>query len=153
MSDQIEALIKEISVTHGIAVGRNDPLFMLQTMNARLMDDNAKAQQAMLHQYKEELEGIALRWGNDAKEKSERILNASLTASKEVMANLLQESAKNTALTIKKEVDDSLSRAGMALGRAGMALGRAEKVAMMNLCASAITFLAACMVIIGIIFH
>ena len=146
MSDQIEALIKEISVTHGIAVGRNDPLLMLQTMNARLMDDNAKAQLAMLHQYKEELEGIALRWGNDAKEKSERILNASLTASKEVMATLLQESAKNTALTIKKEVDESLSRAGMALGRA-------EKVAMMNLCASAITFLAVCAIVIGMLFR
>lgn len=146
MSDQIEALIKEISVAHGITVGRNDPLFMLQTMNARLMDDNAKAQFAMLHQYKEELEGIALRWGHDAKEKSERILNASLTASKNAMANLLQESAKNTALTIKKEVDESLSRAGMALGRA-------EKVAMMNLCASVITFLAACVVIIDIFYR
>ena len=146
MIDPIEALIKEISVTHGIVVGRNDPLCMLQTMNARLMDDNAKAQQAMLHQYKEDLEGIASRWGNDAKEKSERILNASLTASKEVMASLLQESAKNTALTIKKEVDESLSRAGIALGRA-------EKIAMMNICASVITFLAACVVIIDIFYR
>ncbi len=145
MSNPIEALIKEISVTHGVAVDRNDPIFMLQTMNARLMDDNAKAQQAMLHQYKEELEGIALRWGNDAKEKSERILNASLTASKEAMTNLLQESSKTTALTIKKEVDETLSRASMALSRA-------EKVSIMNLCASAITFLAACTIIIGIIF-
>lgn len=146
MSDQIEALIKEITVKHGVAVDRNDPLCILQTMNAKLMDDNAKAQHAMLHQYKEELEGIALRWGNDAKDKSERILNAALTASKEAMANLLHESAKTTAAVIRKEVDESLSCASITLRRA-------EKVAMLNLCASVITFLAGFAVIIGVVFR
>lgn len=141
-----EALIKEIAVKHGITVGRNDPILILQTMNARLTDNNAKAQQVMLHQYKEELEGIALRWGNDAKDKSDRILNSSLMATKEVMANTLQDCTKATAMTIQKEVDESLSRANKAMCRV-------EKVATLNLCASVITFLAACTIVIGILFR
>jgi hypothetical protein len=67
MTDQVEELIKEIAAKHGIAVSRDDPILILQTINARLMQDSAKAQQVMLDQYKEELEALALRWGNDAK--------------------------------------------------------------------------------------
>ena len=131
---------------HGITVGRDDPILILQTMNARLTDNNAKAQQVMLQQYKEDLEGIALRWGNDAKDKSSQILNASLSASKEAMANLLQDGVKSTVMGLKKEVDESLSRASKALRSS-------EKVAMIHLCASAITFLAACTIVIGILFR
>jgi hypothetical protein len=81
MPDNVDELIKEIAVKHGIAVSRDDPILILQTINNRLMQDSEKAQQAMLDQYKEELEALALRWGVDAKDKAERILNASLLAS------------------------------------------------------------------------
>ena len=85
MPDNVDELIKEIAVKHGIAVSRDDPILILQTINNRLMQDSEKAQQAMLDQYKEELEALALRWGVDAKDKAERILNASLLASKDAM--------------------------------------------------------------------
>lgn len=146
MNDSIETLIKEITAAHGVVIGRDDPLLILQTVNARLIDDNTKAQEAMLHQYKEALEGIALRWEHDAKEKSERILNVALEASKETMAKVLQDSAKNTVLAIKNEVDDKLSQTNQALRHA-------EKVATMNICASGITLLAACLFVIGLIFN
>lgn len=140
-----EALIQEIAVKHGITVGHNDPILILQTMNARLMDNNAKAQQVMLHQYKEELEGIALRWEHDAKEKSELILNAALEASKNTMTTLLQSSAKSTVLSIKKEVDEKLAQTNNALRHT-------EKIATINMCASGVTLLAAFIFAIGIIF-
>jgi cell division septum initiation protein DivIVA len=82
MADPIEDLIREIAAKHGIAVSRDDPILILQTINTRLLQDSAKAQQVMLDQYKEELEALALRWGNDARDKAERILNASLAASR-----------------------------------------------------------------------
>jgi hypothetical protein len=65
MPDNVDELIKEIAVKHGIAVSRDDPILILQTINNRLMQDSEKAQQAMLDQYKEELEALALRWGVD----------------------------------------------------------------------------------------
>jgi hypothetical protein len=90
MADQVEELIREIAAKHGIAVSRDDPIFVLQTINNRLMHDSAKAQQDMLDRYKEELEVIAQRWGADAKTKAERILNASMTASKEAMQRTIR---------------------------------------------------------------
>ena len=41
MADQVEELIKEIAAKHGIAVSRDDPILILQTINARLMQDSA----------------------------------------------------------------------------------------------------------------
>lgn len=45
MNDEIEELIKEIAAKHGIAVSRDDPILVLQTINKRLMEDSSKAQQ------------------------------------------------------------------------------------------------------------
>lgn len=144
--DKTDTLIKEIAIKHGVAIGKDDPILILQTLNARLMEDNAIAQQHMLDKYKEELEGIALRWGNDAKDKSERILNASLAASKEAMTKLLQESANKAAITIKQEVDESLVRANNVLQHT-------KRIAILNLTASGITLLTACTVIISMFFR
>ncbi|HAT7073435.1 TPA: conjugal transfer protein TraM [Legionella pneumophila] len=144
MADQFESLINEVAIKHGVVLGRDDPILILQTMNAKLMEDNAKTQQLMLHQYKEELEGIALRWGNEAKKKSERILNASLTASKEAMANVLEASARATALTIQNDIEQLLSNAGKALQRT-------ERIALINLAASALTLIAVGVVVFGLL--
>ena len=59
MSDQLEELIKEIASKHGIAVSRDDPILVLQTINNRLLQDSSKAQQAQLDQYKEWNEHVA----------------------------------------------------------------------------------------------
>ncbi|AKK65859.1 conjugal transfer protein TraM [Xanthomonas oryzae pv. oryzicola] len=145
-SDQLEELIKEIAVKHGIAVSRDDPILILQTINNRLMLDSQRAQETMLEQYKEELEGIATRWGNDAKVKAERILNAAMTASKEGMAKTLQDGAVAAAALVRKEVDTALERAQGQL-RASRGLS------MWNLAAAAITLLAAGMATWAAIAH
>lgn len=137
MVDPFESLIHEIAIKHGVVIGRDDPILILQTMNAKLMEDNSKSQQDMLNHYKEELEGIALRWENSTKEKSERILNASLAASKEAMANVLEESAKKTSITIKNDI-------GKLLSEMDRKLQRTKKIAMINFAASALTLIAVC---------
>ena len=81
----VEELIQEIALKHGITVSRDDPILIFQTINKRLMEDSAKAQQEMLDHYKEELEVLAKRWGDDAKTKAEKVLNAALAASRETM--------------------------------------------------------------------
>jgi hypothetical protein len=45
MTDPVEELIREIAAKHGIAVSRDDPILILQTINTRLLQDSAKAQQ------------------------------------------------------------------------------------------------------------
>jgi hypothetical protein len=136
MADQVEELIREIAAKHGIAVSRDDPILILQTINTRLLQDSAKAQQVMLDQYKEELEALALRWGNDARAKAERILNASLAASKEAMAKLMQEGAKEAVASVRGEID-------AALRRVAGAIRDARRIGALNVVASCITCLAA----------
>ncbi len=139
----MEKLINDIASKHGVVIGRDDPILILQTMNTKLMEDNIKAQQVMLNQYKEDLEGIALRWEDNAKVKSERILNVSLAASKEAMANVLEKSARTTAMAIQNDIEKLLSHANVALRRT-------ERIAMVNFAASALTLLAAGIVVLGI---
>lgn len=136
MSDQLEELIKEIAAKHGIVVSRDDPILVLQTINNRLLLDSAQAQQAQLDHYKEELEALALRWGNDAKGKAERILNASLSAGKEAMDQALQDAARATAATVAAEVD-------AALARLHASTRDAHRIALLNVVAACITMGAA----------
>lgn len=136
MGDPTEELIKEIAAKHGIAVSRDDPILILQTINSRLMQDSTKAQEAMLDYYKEELEGIATRWGNDAKAKAERMLNAAMAASKEAIARTMQDAAVVAAAAIRKEVDD-------ALNRAQAQLRATRSLSWWNMAAAAVTLLAA----------
>jgi hypothetical protein len=132
----IEETIKEIATKHGIAVGRDDPILILHTLNNRLLQDSQKAQQTMLDQYKSELEGISLRWSTDAKEKAERILNASLDTSKASMDRLMQAGAKEVVTTIKSELDASLNLINSSIKDA-------NRIGLMNIAAACITLLAA----------
>lgn len=85
-ADKIEETIKEIAVKQSSAVGRDDPILILHTINERLMKDSAAAQQEILDRFKESW-NIAHRWGDDAKNETERMLNAVIVASKETMMN------------------------------------------------------------------
>jgi hypothetical protein len=132
---ELEELIKEIAVKHGIALGRDDPILILQTLNNRLLQASQKAQQALLDQYKAELEDLSLRWSTDTKEKAERILNASLNASKVTMEQLMRASTKEMVTTIKAEVDALLNHISGPIKDT-------NRIGLMNIVASCITLLA-----------
>nr|BCT99940.1 conjugal transfer protein TraM [uncultured bacterium] len=134
--DKIEELIREIAVKHGIAVGRDDPILILQTINTRLMQDSQAAQQEILDRFKEELEAIAHRWGEDAKGKAERTLNAALTASKEAMAKGMQEGGKAAADTVRRELE-------AAAAQLAAPLREARRVSYMNIVAAGMAVFAA----------
>ena len=136
MADQVEELIREIAAKHGIAVSRDDPILVLQTINNRLLEEGVKAQQVQLDQYKQEMEALSLRGGNDARGKAERILNAALAASKVAMSEIMQEGAMTTVTCVRTEIDE-------ALARATASIRDARRIAMLNVVASCITLLAA----------
>ncbi len=135
--DRVDALIQEIAVTHGIAVSRNDPIMILQTINMRLLDDSAQAQQALLDAYKQELEGLNQQWSNHAKAMADRVLNASLAASKDAMATQMHAAAQQLNKGFKAEVE-----AGVAASLAA-AVREGRRIAIFNMIASVMTFCAA----------
>lgn len=136
MPEDVDGLIKEIAVKHGIAVSRDDPILILQTLNNRLMQDSGAAQQALLDSYKEEMEALALRWGLDATDKAERIVNVSLLAGKEAMAGIMRDSAQATATAMRSEIDS-------ALGLIANNLLATRTLAILNVVAACITLFAA----------
>jgi hypothetical protein len=140
MADPLDDLIAEVAARHGMAIGRDDPILVLQTINGRLLRESAAAQQALLDAYKTELEALASRWSTDAAERAERILHAALTGSKETMASALQEGAVTTAASVATEVDAALARVA---GR----LQDARRIAMLNLVAACMTLVAAGIVV------
>lgn len=138
MADQIEDLIREIAMKHGIAVARDDPILVLQTINNRLLLDSAKAQQDLLDAYKVEMEALAHRWGADAKDKAERILNASLTASNDAMAQIMSGIGSAAGELVQSEVEAAVSRVTLHLRDA-------HRIAVVNIAASILTSIAAAM--------
>lgn len=131
MADPVDELIREIAAKHGVAMGRDDPLLILYMMNARLAEENAEAQQAMLDRFKREFEALSARWNGEATEKAERVLNATVGASK----NLMREGANAAAASIRGEIDRALSEYAVSLRNA-------RQVSILNLVASLITLLA-----------
>jgi hypothetical protein len=136
MNDQIDDLIRLIAERHGIAVSRDDPIFVLQTMNDRLMQDSLKAQQVQLAAYKEELEALALRWGDDAKGKAERILNVALAGSKKAITQLMDEGASRSADFVRAEIDASLASLDTSIRDCA-------RLGVLNVVAACITLVAA----------
>lgn len=134
-NDKIEDLIREIAVKHGIAVSRDDPILILQTINAKLMEDSATAQQDMLDRFKEELEGIAHRWEDAAKGKAEKMLNAALAASKEAMAKAMQEGSKAAADAVRREVESAGENFTSAIQEA-------RRLSYMNMISAALVLIA-----------
>lgn len=140
MADQIEELIREIAAKHGIAVSRDDPILVLQTINNRLLLESATSQRAQLEHFKEELEAVSMRWRTDAKEKADRALNAALSASKEAMRATILQSADATAERVRKEIDE-------AVFKLDIATSTTSRAAFCNLAASCITMFT---VVIGV---
>jgi hypothetical protein len=136
MADQMEELFAEIAAKHGMAMSRDDPIMVLQTINNRLLQDSATAQQAQLDQFKQEMEALSLRWENDARGKAERIVNAALAAGKDAMGQAMQDGADAAAGAIRAEID-------AALVRVAASVRDAHRLAMLNVVASCITMMAA----------
>lgn len=134
--DKIEDTIREIAAKHSIAVGRDDPILILQTINERLMQESNAAQKEILDRFKEELEGIAHRWGDDAKNKAERTLNAALAASRDAMHKTMQDGAKAAAEVIRGEVET-------AAAQLAKPVRESKRVAFMNMIAACLAVVAA----------
>jgi hypothetical protein len=134
--DQLEEIIREIATRHGIAVSRDDPILILQTINNRLLLNSAKVQGDLLDRFKQELEQQASRWTHDAKERADRVLNASLAAAKDASSDLFNEAWKESASQLKVEHYGIL--AGVA-----ETVRDARRVAVLNLIAACISTAAA----------
>lgn len=138
--DKIEETIKAIAAKHGIAVGRDDPILILQTLNERLMQDSLAAQEALLGSFRSELEEVAHRWNDETKRMAERTLKGTLAASKSTMEETMLAGATKAADSIRKELETFAERFSAVVREA-------QRVATMNLIAAGMAIVAAGLVV------
>ncbi|MFO2618033.1 conjugal transfer protein TraM [Legionella pneumophila] len=141
MSEKLDKIVQDITVKHGVLLGKDDPILMLQTMNEQLIEENRKAQQDLLVQFREEMESISSQWKDDAKEKAEKVLNAALASSKEAITRLLHESTTESVQVMKKLISDSLIEAHSFTQKT-------QKFSRFALVSSATFFAASCVVLL-----
>jgi hypothetical protein len=140
MTDVLEDLIGEVARKHGIAIGRDDPILVLHTMNDRLVRESAAAQQVLMDALKQELEALASRWSMEATDRADRILQAALAGSQEAIASAMREEAVVTGASVRTEVE-------RALAQVASRLQDARRIAVLNLAAACITLAAAGIVV------
>lgn len=127
-----------------MAISRDDPILILCTLNEQLSEENAKAQKRILDEFKEEIEALTARWGNDAKDKAERIINAALTAGETAMKKEMEAAAVANRDLLRKEI---LKANAKIQGQ----FGAAKRIAMFNLLASAMVLIAAGLIFFHVI--
>jgi len=104
----IEDLIQEVAEKHGFVIGKDDPLLVLHTVNLRLLQQTAQAQQSALIALQDDLQSLSDRWGQDAKERAERIIARALAAANQAMAQTMKSGAEQAAAAIRTELDSAL---------------------------------------------
>lgn len=140
---KIRELIAEIAGQHGVALSPDDPLLILQTINAKLLGESADAHQAMLDAFRSELEDMSSRWSIEINAKAEAILNAALEAAEASMKARMAEGAKTMVEAVAAEVSKGVGKP-LADGRA---------IANRNLLASALTIGAAIILALVVLIH
>lgn len=138
----VDELIQKIAVKHGVMVGRDDPVMIVHTILEQFQSDLRDSQAALLRAHREELEAHAARWGGEAKEKAERILTASLSASKALMSEALNEGASMAAKRLAEQVEAALKEAERSVEAAQMTSRASLFAAGFTVLAAAITLIA-----------
>ena len=133
---RIDEVIQQIATDHGIAVSKDDPIMILHTMNDRLMLDSKAAQQELLDNFRSELEVTVSELSLQAKNRSDRILNSTITTSKNEVARVMEEQSSIIIERWKADLNAALSEAFKTMATS-------RQTAILNIIASLITLIAA----------
>ena len=143
MTDKINDLIKTVAVKHGVALGRDDPILILHTLNEELAKQNEAAMLALFERHKEELEAMAKRWSGESKTMAEKVINAALAAGTQTMNDSMAKGAQQAIESLRQEINATL-------GHVEEQNARAKGVAILNIAAAIIALTAAVVIFIGI---
>lgn len=140
MTDQIEELIKQVAAENGVGLSKDDPVMIMHTINARLLKDSEQSQQALLDQFKSEMEVIVSRLSIEAKSQSNSILNAAILSSRSEIEKVMTEQSRIIIEQWQEELNNGF-------GRVSDAIKSSRIAAILNVIASCITLVAALIIL------
>lgn len=103
---KIEAIIRAVAVKHGIALGRNDPILILHTINGLLLEEFAKQQEGLIDHFREDLESAANHWSKNMEVKADDILRNMGNSHRQLINELIETQIDNIALAIADKSGD-----------------------------------------------
>jgi len=133
---KIDDAIKEIASEHGIVISKDDPIMILHTINDRLILDSKVAQHDLLDNFRSQMEVISNGWSIEAKNHSNRILNAAVSSSKDEVARVMEDQSRVIIEKWKNELSTGFSQVHKTIESA-------RHTAILNIIASFITLIAA----------
>lgn len=96
-ASEIDKLIREIASAHGVALSKDDPLLMLQTVQLHLVEQLHEKQTELLAQFASSIELAMATAAADSTSKAERIVNAALEAAKRMVAQSNEQATAELA--------------------------------------------------------
>ena len=115
--ENIDALLAELARKHKVALGTDDPVAMLITVNRFLLRETAASQDQLLQGFREAIATSSNDWNKLANKRAEAILNATIFAAKNAVASGAEEGVAaglpvflQAAETISRRIDGQLSQ-------------------------------------------
>jgi Transcriptional activator TraM len=97
---KIETIIRAVAVKHGIALGRNDPILILHTVNGMLLEEFSKQQESLIDQFGESLESAANHWSKNMDVKADDILSNVGNRHRQLIDELIEKHIDSITLAI-----------------------------------------------------
>lgn len=133
--DAVEEVLKEIAIKHHVLLGKDDPLLMFYTMQDQLQKQALAGHERVLGEFQSEMEALTGRWSLDTTKRAEKVLNAALTSSREMM--------EQSVSSISAEFASAVGREGKAiLGAMDQRLTSARRIAYTNVFAASLSLIA-----------
>ena len=131
MNDDVNDLIRELAVEHGVALDRGDPILVLQTATRRILEgvlrQAEQAQSEALKQHRSELEAAAAKWHEDSKRTASQFLQHVPASIASGVSAELRKAASAAVL----QLEHALERHNKALARATLTCALSAAVAVL----------------------
>lgn len=133
--DELDALIKDVAIKHGIGLSRDDPILITQTLNKHLMKSNISAMEDMMENFRQEIEMGITKWSDTSRINAEHVMNASIHSSKAITNQFIE----NAVNAIENELEKKINIAQTRI----LDVSRPIKlISVLNILASFVTLLA-----------
>ncbi len=128
---KIEAIIRTVAAKHGIALGRDDPILVLHTLNELLITDFARKQEELIHQFHVSLEEAADDWSKcmDAKN-SHDFRNLENNCSR-LIQNLFEKQFDDIFISLSDKFIDESSSNNKVIQNLRLINGKLKKIRIM----------------------
>ncbi|MEQ1622976.1 MAG: hypothetical protein ABL919_16395 [Methylococcales bacterium] len=104
--DNMEAIIRAVAVKHGIALGKNDPILVLDTINDLLIKKFARKQEVLIDEFHVKLEISADLWSKNMESKAKEILGVMENSHRLFVDELIEKQITNLVREIADKSSD-----------------------------------------------